>query len=209
MDGLSIKQSEAIRHIRNWISHRGKTPSIRDLMAELGYKSPRSVQDILEQLSEKGIIKKFGSGEYQLIRDPQFDSSHIQTVNIPVIGNIAAGLPILAEENIECYVPVSISLTRTGGKYYLLRVKGDSMNAVGINEDDFVLVRQQIHANSGENIVALIDDEATIKEYHPKENVVILQPRSTNPANKPLIINRDFQIQGVVVASVPDFNSFL
>ena len=205
MDELSTKELEAIKQIRNWVVHRGRTPSIRDLMAALGYKSPRSAQDILEQLTQKGIIKKFDTGEYQLLRDPDLHRHHIQTVNVPVVGSVAAGTPILAEENIDAYIPVSTSLTKPGASYYLLRVKGDSMDEVGINDEDFVLVRQQNTANPGENIVALIDNEATVKEFHPKKDVVILKPRSTNAANKPIILNRDFQIQGVVVASVPDF----
>lgn len=207
MDDLSAKEIEAARHIRNWIAHRGRTPSVRDLMGALGYKSPRSAQDILEQLTEKGIIKKFESGDYQLLRDPDLSADNVQTVNVPIVGSVAAGTPILAEENIEGFVPVSTSLTRPGANYFLLRIKGDSMNEVGINDEDFVLVRQQVSANPGEQVVALIDDEATVKEYHPQKSVVILKPRSTNPNNKPIILNRDFQIQGIVVATVPDFFS--
>lgn len=206
MDELTIKQAEAARHIRNWIAHRGRTPSVRDLMAALGYKSPRSAQDILEQLAAKGIIKKFESGDYQLLRDPDLGRSHIQTVNIPVVGTVAAGTPILAEENIEGFVPISTSLAKPGAKYFLLRVNGDSMDEVGINGGDFVLVRQQPVADPGDQVVALIDDEATIKEYHPQEKVTVLKPRSANPNNKPIILDRDFQIQGIVIASVPDFN---
>ncbi|MDP3957478.1 MAG: transcriptional repressor LexA [bacterium] len=205
MDKLTNKQVEAVRHIRNWIAHRGNSPSVRELMGALGYKSPRSAQDILEQLAEKGIIKKFESGEYQLLRDPDLGRAYTQTINVPVVGTVAAGTPILAEENIECFVPISVSLAKPGSSYYLLRVTGDSMNEVGINDKDFVLVRQQPTAELGERVVALIDDEATIKEYHPKDDVVILKPRSTNPDNKPIILDRDFQIQGVVVAAVPDF----
>jgi repressor LexA len=205
MDELTNKQVEAVRHIRNWIANRGSTPSVRDLMGALGYKSPRSAQDILGQLAEKGIIKKFESGEYQLLRDPDIGQAHIQTVNVPIVGTVAAGTPILAEENIEGFVPISVSLAKPGSSYYLLRVAGDSMNEVGINDKDFVLVRQQPVAEPGEQVVALIDDEATVKEYHPKDDVVILKPRSTNPDNKPIILDRDFQIQGVVVAAVPDF----
>jgi repressor LexA len=207
MDTLTTKEIEAVRHIRNWIAHRGRTPSVRDLMGALGYKSPRSAQEILEQLSAKGIIKKFATGEYQLLRDPHISDSHIQTINVPIVGAVAAGTPILAEENIDGYIPISTSLTKPGANYYLLRVKGDSMNEVGINDEDFVLVRQQNSANPGEQIVALIDSEATVKEFHPKKDVVVLKPRSTNPANKPIILHQDFQIQGIVVAAVPDFNA--
>lgn len=185
--------------------HRGRTPSVRELMGALGYKSPRSAQDILEQLSDKLIIRKFADGDYQLLRDPTLGQAHIQTVNVPIVGAVAAGTPILAEENIEGFVAISTTLARPGGKYYLLRARGDSMNEVGINDGDYVLVRQQPVANAGDRVIALIDDEATVKEYWPEKEIVVLKPRSTNPENKPIIVDRDFQIQGVVVAAVPDY----
>lgn len=206
MDNLTQKQAEAIRHIRNWIAHRGRTPSVRELMNNLGYRSPRSAQDILEQLVRKGVIKKFESGDYQLVRDPQFGRAHIRTVDVPVVGTVAAGTPILAEQNIEGFVPISLSLAKPGNKYFLLRVRGNSMNGVGINDGDFVLVKQQSVANTGDWVVALIDDEATVKEFHPRGDVVVLKPRSTNPENRSIIVDRDFQIQGVVVATVPKFD---
>jgi repressor LexA len=205
MENFSHKQLDAIRQIRNWIAHRGRTPSVRELMGALGYKSPRSAQDILEQLAEKGIIKKFDSGDYQLLRDPKLGRAHVQTVNVPVIGMVAAGTPILAEENIEGFVPISRSLAKPGGHYFLLRVSGDSMDEAGICDGDFVLVRQQSTAQAGDQVVALIDDEATVKEFHPKGKVVVLKPRSSNPSNKPIILDREFRIQGVVVAAVPKF----
>jgi repressor LexA len=207
MENLTNKQVEAVRHIRNWIVHRSRTPSVRELMGALGYKSPRSAQDILEQLARKGIIKKFESGDYQLLRNPDLGRAHVQTVNSPLVGTVAAGTPILAEENIEGFIPISTSLAKPGPEsiYYLLRVRGDSMNEVGINDGDFVLVRQQPVAEPGEQVVALIDDEATVKEYHPQKGVIILKPRSTNPGNKPIILDGGFQIQGVVVATVPNF----
>jgi repressor LexA len=205
MEQLTNKQAEAVRHIRNWIAHRGRTPSIRELMGNLGYKSPRSAQDILEQLAQRDIIKKFDDGGYQLMRDPDIGRSYGKTVDVPIVGTVAAGTPILAEQNIEGFASISTSLAKPGGEYFLLRVTGDSMDEVGINEGDFVLVRQQPVAENGDHVIALIDDEATVKEYHPKEDVVILKPRSTNPDNKPIILDRDFQIQGIVVATVPDF----
>jgi repressor LexA len=204
MERVTNKQVEAVRHIRNCIARRGRTPSVRELMGALGYKSPRSAQDILEQLAGKGIIKKFDSGDYQLLHDPDLGRAHVQTVSIPVVGTVAAGTPILAEENIEGFVAISTSLAKPGGKYFLLRAKGDSMNKAGINDGDFVLVKQQATADTGERVVALIDDEATIKEYHPRRNVVILKPRSSNLDNKPIIVDQHFQLQGVVIATVPD-----
>lgn len=198
------KQIEAIRHIRNWLMHRSRTPSIRELMADLGYKSPRSVQDILERLHEKGVIKKLKDGDYQFIMDPNFGSAHAQTVNIPLVGVIACGVPILAEENIEGFIPVSISLAKPGSKYYLLHARGDSMNQTKINDGDLVLVKQQPTANEGDRVVALINDEVTIKEFHSIKNMIVLKPKSSNKEHKPIILTDDFQIQGVVVATLPN-----
>ena len=98
------KQLEAISHIRNWLMQKSRTPSIRELMAELGYKSPRSVQDILQQLEEKGVIKKLDKGDYQLVMDPDLGPMHAQTTNTPLLGVVSCGMPILAEENIEGYL---------------------------------------------------------------------------------------------------------
>lgn len=203
MKDLTPKELQAMRHIRNWIVHRGCTPSVRELMEALGYKSPRSAQDILSQLVQKGVIKKFPSGDYQLLRDSA-DSVRTQTVDVPVVGTIAAGNPILAEENVEGFIPISTKLARSGGTYFLLRVRGDSMDRAGINDGDFVLVRQQSTAEPGQHIVALIDDEATVKSYYPGRDVIVLKPHSTNSAHQPIILDRDFRIQGVVVTAIQD-----
>ncbi len=198
------KEIEAIRHIRNRLVHRGRTPSIRELMSDMGYKSPRSVQDILMRLEEKGVIKKFEDGNYQFIMDPDFGSAHAQTVSIPIVGSVACGAPILAEENIEGYISVSTAIAKKGCKYYLLHARGDSMNLAGINSGDFVLVKQQPTANIGDRVVALIDGEATIKEFHRMEDMIILKPKSSNKKHRPIILTDDFQIQGVVAAVIPD-----
>ncbi len=198
------KQIEAIRHIRNWLMHRSRAPSIRELMVDLSYKSPRSVQDILEQLQEKGVIKKLEDGDYQLVLNPDLGSMHAQTINIPLVGVVACGVPMLAEENIEGFISVSTSLAKPGAKYYLLHARGDSMDKAGINEGDLVLVRQQATANEGDKVVALIDGEATIKEFHRAQNIIILRPKSSNKEHKPIILTDDFQIQGVVIATIPN-----
>lgn len=202
-DSLTNKQLETIRSIRNWVVHNGRVPSIRELMNALGYKSPRSVQDILRELLNKGIIKKHPDGTYQLLTSTDLGPSHATTVNVPVVGTVAAGTPILAEENIESYVPVSTSMVKPGPKYFLLHVRGESMNAAGINDGDLVLVRQQPTADNGQKVVALIDDEATVKEYFQDRGVVILKPRSKDERYKPILLTEDFQIQGIVVATIP------
>ncbi len=171
------KQLEAIRHIRNGLIHQGRTPSVRRLMTALGYKSPRSAQDILEQLRERGVIRKLQSGDYQLMADPDLGAARAQTVDVPLVGSVACGGPILAEENVEGFIPVSTTLAKSGSKHYLLHARGDSMDKAGIKDRDVVLIRQQSTANEGERVVALIDDEATIKEYHRSDGVVVLMPR--------------------------------
>jgi repressor LexA len=202
MQEFTHKELQALRHIRNWIAHRGRTPSVRELMEALGYKSPRSAQDLLAQLTAKNAIKKLASGEYQLLRDAARTRTHEQTVDVPIVSTVAAGMPVLAEENIEWFIPISTSLARSGAKHFLLRVRGESMDKAGINNGDFVLVRQQSNADPGQNVVALIDGEATVKTFQRSRDVVVLKPQSTNPVHRPIILDHDFQIQGVVVTAI-------
>jgi repressor LexA len=201
---FTTKEIEAIKHIRNYLSHKGRTPSIRKLMRLLKSKSIKSTQDILFVLNEKGIIQKFEDGTYKLILDPNFGPSRAQTLNIPVVGVIACGSPIFAEQNIEGYIPISTAIAKPGHRYFLLHAKGDSMNEAGINDGDLVLIKQQNTAQEGEYVVALIDDEATIKEFHKMNDVVVLRPKSTNPMHKAIILEEDFQVQGIVEKVIPD-----
>lgn len=203
-DELTVKQVEAVKHIRNSAAHRGRTPSIRELMRKLGLKSIKSTQDILLALQEKGIIQKFENGFYKLLLNPDLGPNRAQTVNVPIIGTVSCGSPVFAEQNIEAYIPVSTNIAKSGNKYFLLHAKGDSMNEDGINDGDLVLIRQQNTAREGDRVVALIDEEATIKEFHKTDEVVILKPKSTNPIHKPIILEAEFQIQGVVVNVIPN-----
>lgn len=200
---LSPKQLDAIRQIRNCMMHKGRLPSVRELMTALGYKSPRSAALIIEELVQKGILKKRSDGDLQLVKDPEPNSAHAQTIDIPLVGLVTCGMPILARENIEGYIPVSITLARPGSKYFLLRASGDSMNKAGINDGDLLLVRQQSTADNGDRVVALIDDEATVKEFHRSKDTIVLMPRSSNKKYKQIILTEDFQIQGIVMAVIP------
>lgn len=201
---LTSKELETVRYIRNWLMHNGRTPSVRELMRELKYKSPRSVQDLLEKLEDKKIIQRTEAGNIQLKNDPESTSSHAQTINVPIVGTVSCGNPIWAEKNIEGFVAVSTSIAKSGSKYFLLRASGDSMNMAGINNGDLTLVKQQPTAQNGDKVVALIDDEATIKEYRHAGNSIVLQPKSTNPSHSPIILTEDFQIQGVVENVIPN-----
>ena len=204
-DKLKPRQIQAIKSIRNWLMRHGKTPSVRELMNSLGYKSPRSASLIIEELIKEGLLKKRSGGEIQLIRDRESDStSNARTVNIPLVGNVACGLPILSEENIEALFPVSLNIARPGHRYFFLRARGDSMDQAGINDGDLVLVRQQPSAENGDRVVALIDEEATIKEFQKAKGTIILKPKSKNKKHQPIILTIDFQIQGVVVTTIPN-----
>jgi repressor LexA len=202
---LKPNESDALRRIRNRFVHHGKAPTVRELMTALGYKSPRSAALIIDSLIRKGFLKKRPDGELQLIRHEEDIVDHARTIDVPLVGTVPCGSPLFAEENIEAFLPVSVSLARPGSRYFLLRAKGDSMNDAGINNGDFVLVRQQPMADNGNLVVALIDNEATIKEFRRTKDAVILRPRSSNPNHQPIILTSDFQIQGIVVKAIPNF----
>lgn len=203
-ENLKPKYAEALKYIRNSLMHHGKTPSVREIMTALGYKSPRSASLIINHLIEKGFLKKRLDGAIQFIKDLESDSSHAHTIKVPLVGTVACGSPILAEENIDGMIPVSVNLARPGSKYFFLRALGDSMDEAGINDGDLVLVRQQPVAEDGDIVVALIDDEATVKELRRTKDALILKSKSSNKTHQPIILTNNFQIQGVVVAAIPN-----
>src|SRR5688572_18054879 len=130
---LSSKAREAIRHIRNSIMHLGKFPTVRELMEAMSYKSPRSAMLLIHELERNGFLEKKSDGSYRFLKD--FENSEVvRTVNVPLVGTITCGTPILAHENIEAMIPVATSLAKPGSKYFLLRAKGNSMNEAGIND---------------------------------------------------------------------------
>lgn len=201
---LKEKELEAFRYIRNAIVHGGFSPSVRDLRDELGYKSPRSALLLLNSLIERGWIKRNNQGDLLVRKDLEEQEDHARTVELPLVGAVSCGSPILAEENVEAYIPVSRSIVSSGDNYFLLRATGDSMDQAGIQNGDILLVKQQNHANNGEKVVALIDDEATVKEFSKDNGFVVLKPRSSNKEHKPIIVSDNFSIQGVIVATLPD-----
>ncbi|MFX0557178.1 transcriptional repressor LexA [Maribacter sp. CXY002] len=200
LNDLSNKELEALKIIRNFLVHQGNIPSVRELMTGMSYKSPRSAAVLLKSLEEKQILRKKVDGSYQLVdfEISQDLGSRAQTVKIPLLGNVACGIPIFADENIEAEVSISIEMIKSGYKYFLLRAKGDSMDEAGINDGDLLLIRQQQDAHNGDRVLALIDEEATVKEYIRSGGMVILKPKSTNKIHQPIILTKDFKIQGIV-----------
>lgn len=200
---LSERELQGLRYVRNAIVHDGYSPSVRDLAHALGYKSPRTAFLVISRLIEKGWLKRGTGGELQLRKALPEAEDYARTVEVPLVGSVACGTPILAEENIEAYIPVSTSLAKSGSRYFLLRATGDSMNEAGIDEGDLLLVRQQSDAQDGDKVVALIDDEATVKEIHREKDVIVLKPRSQNKRHRPIVLSEDFVIQGVVTSILP------
>ena len=196
-ENLSAKQKLLLQIIQDFRRKNGYSPSLSELKNLLGVNYVNSVVHLLEKLEEKGYIQKKAGAERGIT--PVSQSNTI--ANIPVVGNVACGNPLLAEENIEGYIPVDVTIVRNKPEdYFFLRAVGDSMNQAGINPGDLVLIESKPTAQPGDKVVALIDDEATIKIYQPSNDYVALVPKSDNPANKPIILNQDFTIQGIVKA---------
>jgi len=133
--------------------------------------------------------------------------AHKSTVRIPFYANlVSCGSPNMSEAHVDDYVEVDTRLAKSGHQYYLVRADGDSMNAAGINSGDLVLVRVQDHADNGQKVIACLDDGAMIKELQRVGDFFFLIPRSTNPEHKPIMLSENARIQGVVVATMPDFS---
>ncbi len=192
---LTDKQHNTLEEIKAFIQKNNKSPTLNELKELLDLKAISSVQRHLGALKKKGYLIV----EKNISRGLRPNSSVNQTINLPLVGTIACGTPILAEENIEAYIPYDANkLKGNSSDYFFLRAKGDSMNKVGIDDKDFVLIKKQNTAEVGQRIVALIGEEATIKKFNKASNHYILEPESTNPTNKPIYVFDNLLIQGIV-----------
>lgn len=201
-DSLRDKEKRVFAFVRKQIIHQGVAPTLREINEMTGDTSPRSASLVIERLIEAGLLKKSGR-KYRLATLGKDATGSVSTVRVPLVGSIACGAPMLAEQNIEGYVAVSSALAKKGATYFLLRATGTSMNRAGINEGDVLLVRQQNSAQNGDKVVALVDDEATVKCFERTAQVVILRPKSSDTKHKPIVLTENCQIQGVVVAVLP------
>lgn len=185
---LADRLNKSYNMVNSYVQNR-RQPSLDDL-----YK----IADILgveaKQLLVTGIRKEKAEPDFTM---------NVQTVKVPLLGDVACGTPIFAEENIDAFIPVSHKFIKPSNRYFILRASGDSMDDAGINDGDLVLIRQQQTAQSGDHVVALIDDEATIKEFHLNENMIVLKPKSKNSKHQPIVLTNDFRIQGVVETVIP------
>ncbi|PKM49732.1 MAG: transcriptional repressor LexA [Firmicutes bacterium HGW-Firmicutes-7] len=193
---LSDKQQIILNFLKQETINKGYPPSVREICEAVGLKSTSTVHGHLERLEKKGLIRRDPTKPRAIeIVDDDFQLARREMVNVPIIGKVAAGSPILAVENIEDYFPLPVNYVPNTDAF-MLRVKGDSMINVGIFEDDLILVQQQKTARNGEIVVALLEDSATVKTFYKEKDYVRLQPE--NDFLKPIIV-QDVSILGKVV----------
>ena len=215
---LTERQEKILAFIKKSIQDQGYPPTIREIGEHFGIRSTNGVNDHLKALERKGYLLRgelksralsvIEGGRSVSARFPRMSRRELaavgdgDVVEIPVVGKVAAGEPILAQENITDHVRIDSVLLGDGGrKVFALRVSGDSMIGDGIFDGDYIFVRKQLQAASGEIVVAMIEDEATVKRFYPEGDRVRFQP--SNPRLKPIYVRREefreTQIIGVVV----------
>ncbi|MFC1683150.1 transcriptional repressor LexA [Candidatus Zixiibacteriota bacterium] len=197
---LTRRQNQALDFIVSFSTERSCPPTIREIGEALGISSTNGVRYLLDVLVKKGYIRRRPqvSRGIELLRAP----SQANLISVPLVGRVAAGEPVLAQENIEDFFFLDSSFL-TSGKIFALRVKGESMTEAGIYDGDVVFARQQPMAERGDIVVAQIGDEATIKRFYPENGRVRLEP--ANASYGPIIVERDapgFRIAGKVVGLI-------
>lgn len=190
-------QQRILDFIKSEIQTKGYPPSVREIANAVGLKSTSTVHGHLQRLEKRGLLHRdaMKPRAMEVVGDPNFIRN--ATVAVPVVGHVQAGVPILAEQNLEDYVSIpEVMLGR--GDHFILRVHGDSMINAGIMDGDYIIVLQQNHASNGDIIVAMIDDSATVKRFFKEENGTYrLQPE--NPTMDP-IYTKELTIVGEVVS---------
>lgn len=196
MRDLSARQRQILDFIQKSITERGYPPSVREIGQAVGLSSSSTVHAHLTALEKKGLLRRDPTKPRAIeVLDDEAWMRRERLVPVPVLGQVTAGKPILAVENVEDTYPLPFDLVRDED-VFMLRVRGDSMIEAGILEGDLVLVRQQNHADDGDIVVALLGDEATVKRFFREKDYIRLQPE--NPYMEPIIV-KDVRILGKVV----------
>lgn len=194
---ISKKQMEILEYIKTQILQRGYPPSVRQICEAVGLKSTSSVHAHLESLEHNGYIRRDSSlpRAIEILDDSFFNLTRREMVNVPILGRVAAGEPLLAEQNIEDYFPIPTA-NLPNKDTFMLRVTGDSMVNAGIFDRDMILVEETPVASNGDIVVALIEDGATVKTFYKEKDYVRLQPE--NDSMDPILV-RDVRILGRVI----------
>ena len=192
---ISKKQLEILEYIKSQILERGFPPAVREICEAVNLKSTSSVHSHLETLEKNGYIRRDPTKPRAIeILDDSFNLTRREMVNVPIVGQVAAGEPILAQENIENYFPIPTEFM-PNNQTFLLKVKGESMINAGILDGDMVLVEQASTASNGDMVVALIEDGATVKTCYKEEGIFRLQPE--NDSTEPIMDSEDFILGNV------------
>lgn len=198
MEQLKPKEQRVLDYLNKTIDEQGYPPSVREVCTALGFKSTSTVQMYINRLISKGYISK-SDGKSRTIRKIDESEDGTKKYKVPVIGQVAAGLPILAQQNHEGYLSYSSLKTLDESKLFALRVKGESMIDIGILDGDYVVVEQRNYAENGEVVVALVEDEATVKRFFKENGAYRLQPE--NKTMNPIIVN-EVSVLGKVIAVI-------
>lgn len=193
---ISTKQKEILEYLKSEIVNKGYPPAVREICEAVHLKSTSSVHSHLETLEKNGYIRRDPTKPRAIeIIDDGFNLTRREIVNIPIVGTVTAGQPILAVENLEGYFPL-LSEFMPKKETFMLKVKGDSMINAGIFEGDKILVEKQPDAENGDIVVALIDDSVTVKTYYKENGYFRLQPE--NDTMEPIIV-QNLNIVGKVI----------
>ncbi|MGV8983448.1 transcriptional repressor LexA [Clostridium sp.] len=188
------KQSEIYNYIKDQVQLKGYPPSVREICEAVGLKSTSTVHGHLERLEKKGFIRRDPTKPraIELLKDNVIRK---ELIDIPIIGKITAGIPILAVENIEDTFTIPLNFTKTNNELFMLRVSGSSMIEAGILDGDLAIIEKINTATNGDIVVALIDNEATIKRFFKEDGYIRLQPE--NSTMSPILVN-DCSILGIL-----------
>ena len=193
---ITDKQREILEYIKEMILKKGYPPAVREICEAVHLKSTSSVHSHLESLEKNGYIRSDPTKPRTIeILDDDFALTRRELVNVPVIGTVAAGTPILAEQNIEDYLPIPAGIL-PNKEVFMLKVKGNSMIEAGIYNGDKVIVAKQPNAENGDKVVALVDDSATVKTFYKENGHFRLQPE--NSSMDPIILDQ-VEILGKVI----------
>jgi len=185
MSEENTKQQEIYEFLKTYTETKGYPPSVREICAAVSLKSTSTVHGHLKRLEKKGFIKRDPS-KPRALEINELSATKKEMVNIPIVGKITAGLPILATENVEDTFPLPIDYIKHDNELFMLRVSGESMINAGINDKDLAIIESTNDAKNGEIVVALIDDSATIKRFFKEKNHIRLQPE--NDTMDPIIV---------------------
>ena len=196
---ITKKQTEILEYIKAQILNKGYPPSVRDICTAVNLKSTSSVHAHLETLEKNGYIRRDPTKPRAIeIIDDNFNLTRREVVNVPLIGQVAAGQPLLAVENITSYFPIPAEFIPKE-EVFMLNVKGESMVNAGIYDGDQIIVKQQSTASNGEIVVALVDDSATVKRFYKENGHIRLQPE--NDFMEPIIVD-SCEIIGKVIGLI-------